>query len=110
MARHSRAVAITDTRRTATEEPILLQSLFGPIRFQYKWSLVTFLLLSGFIEIPVLNANSADPDQTPRSVAPGRGLQCLLMSHLWDARLKCVKHLFSIFLPYLSIFYDSHLP
>ena len=28
-----------------------------------------FLLLPYFIEIPVLNASSADPDQTPRSVA-----------------------------------------
>ena len=32
-----------------------------------------FLLLSCFIEIPVLNANSVDPDQTPRSGASDLG-------------------------------------
>ena len=35
-----------------------------------------FLLLL-FIEFPVFNANSVDPDQTPRSVAPDLGLNCL---------------------------------
>ena len=39
-----------------------------------------------FIEIPVFNANSLDPDQTPRSAASELGLACLPMSHLWDAR------------------------
>ena len=29
------------------------------------------------IEIPELNANSIDPDQTPRSVASDLGLHCL---------------------------------
>ena len=38
------------------------------------------------------NANSADPDQTPRSVASDLGLHCLPVSHLWDARLKRVKN------------------
>ena len=36
-----------------------------------------FLLLLYFIEIPVLNANSIDADQTPRSVASDLGLHCL---------------------------------
>ena len=33
-----------------------------------------------FIEIPVLNANSIGPDQTPRSVVSNLGLHCLQMS------------------------------
>ena len=44
-----------------------------------------------FIYIPVLNANSVDPDQTPHSVASDLGPHCLPMSHFWDARLKWVK-------------------
>ena len=39
-----------------------------------------FLLLPWFTEIPVLNANSVDPDQTPRSAASDLGLHCLPMS------------------------------
>ena len=35
-----------------------------------------FLLLAYFIDIPVLNANSVDPDQTPRSAASDLGLHC----------------------------------
>ena len=34
-----------------------------------------------------LNANSVDPDQTPRSAASDLGLHGLPMSFLWDARL-----------------------
>ena len=45
--------------------------------------------------IPVLNAKSVDPGQTPRSVASDLGLHCLPMSHLWDARLKWVNVAFS---------------
>ena len=44
-----------------------------------------------FLEIPIFNANSVYPDQTPRSAASDLGLHCLQMSHLWDARLKWVK-------------------
>ena len=50
-----------------------------------------FLLLPWFTEIPVLHANSVDPDQSPRPVASDLGLYCLPMSILWDARLKWVK-------------------
>ena len=50
-----------------------------------------FFLLPSFLEIPVFNANSVDFDQTPRSAASDLGLHCLLMSLLWDARLKWVK-------------------
>ena len=38
-----------------------------------------------------VNANSAEPDQTPRSAASDLGLHCLSMSLLWDARLKWIK-------------------
>ena len=54
-----------------------------------------FLLLPCFIKITVFNVNSIDPDQTPHSAASDLGLHCLLMSLLWDARLKWVK------MPYL---------
>ena len=43
------------------------------------------------IEIPVLNANIVDADQTPHSAASDRGLLCLLMSLLFDARHKWVN-------------------
>ena len=36
-----------------------------------------FLLLPYSIEMPVINANSIDPDQTPRTAASGLGLHCL---------------------------------
>ena len=49
-----------------------------------------FLLSSCFVEISELNANSVDPDQTPRSAASDLGLQCLPVYLLWDARLKWV--------------------
>ena len=39
------------------------------------------LLLLCFIGIPVFNANSLDPDQTPRSAASDLGLNCLPLSH-----------------------------
>ena len=44
--------------------------------------------------MPVLNANSVDPDQTPRSAASDLGLHCLPMSLLLDARLKLVKMIY----------------
>ena len=47
-----------------------------------------FLLLPCFIEIPVLNANSVDPDRTLRCAASDLGPLCLPMSLLWDARHK----------------------
>ena len=37
--------------------------------------------------MPVFNANSVDPEKTPRrSLASDLGLHCLRVSHLWDAR------------------------
>ena len=49
-----------------------------------------FYLVSCFVEIIELNANSVDPDQTPHSTSD-LGLHCLPMSLLWDARLIWVK-------------------
>ena len=48
-------------------------------------------IITMLIEIHVLNANSVEPDQTPRSAASDRGLLCLPMSLLWNTRLKWVK-------------------
>ena len=53
--------------------------------------LAVLLLLPGFIEIPVFNANSLDPHQTPHSAVSNLWLDCLLMSYLWGARHKWVK-------------------
>ena len=36
-----------------------------------------FLLLPCFIEIPVFNSNSVDPDQTPRTAASDLGIHCV---------------------------------
>ena len=55
--------------------------------------MVSFLLLPSFVGISELNANSIDPDQTPRYVTSDLGLHCLPVSLLWDARLKWVKRL-----------------
>ena len=48
--------------------------------------------------IPVLNANSVDSNQTPRSAASDLGLHFLPMSLLWDARHKCFLLLFVFFI------------
>ena len=50
------------------------------------------IILTCFVERSEFNANSVDPDQTPRSVASDLGLHYLPMSHLWDARHKWVKN------------------
>ena len=44
-----------------------------------------------FLDIPLFNANSVDPDQTPRSAASDQGLHCLPTSLLLNARLKWVN-------------------
>ena len=61
----------------------------GPFLTEEMYDMV--LLLPCFIQTIVFNANSADPDQTPQNAATDLGLPCLLMSLLWDARLKWVK-------------------
>ena len=50
-----------------------------------------FLIITIFIEIPILNANNEDPDQTPRFSGFDLGLYCLLMSFLRDTRHICVN-------------------
>ena len=51
--------------------------------------LFLLLLLPFFIEIPVFNSNSEDPDQTPRTAPSDLGLHFLPVSQcLWDAKLK----------------------
>ena len=50
-----------------------------------------FLLLPWVTEIPVLNANSVDPDQMLHSATSDLGLQCLPVSLLSDTRLKGIK-------------------
>ena len=57
---------------------------------QYKGCLVSFIITI-FIETPMFNVNSVDPDQTPLSAASDLDLHCLPMSLLWNARLKLVK-------------------
>ena len=46
--------------------------------------------------MPVLNANSVDPDLIPRFAASDLGLRCFPMSLLWDARCKWVNNLQNI--------------
>ena len=70
---------------------IFLNQLFGPFHFPIEVVSGYFLLLQYYIEIPVLNANSVDPDQTPHSATSDLGLHCLPMSLLWDARHKWVN-------------------
>ena len=45
--------------------------------------------------MPVVNANSVDPDQMPCSAAADLGLHCLPMSHLylWDIRHKRMNNI-----------------
>ena len=43
-------------------------SSFDKSIFNYKGCLVSFFLSQCFIYIPVINANSVDPDQMPHSV------------------------------------------
>ena len=62
--------------------------------------------------MPVINANSVDPDQTPRSAVSDLGLHCLPMSHFWDARHKWVNTsklcLHNPFMP-SKLFYHNYL-
>ena len=48
-------------------------------------------IITIFYKNSVLNANSVDPGQTPRSAASDLGLHCLQMSLLLDARHKWVR-------------------
>ena len=46
------------------------------------------IIVTIFIEIPVFNTNSVDPDQTPQNAASDLGLYFLSVSILWDTRHK----------------------
>ena len=62
-------------------------SLFEPVHFQHKGSLVWFITLSvSFTEILTFNANSVDPDQTLNLAAPDHGPHRLSRSPYWDAK------------------------
>ena len=52
-----------------------------------------FLLVLCLKEIPVVNANSVCPDQTPRSAASDQGLHCLPITLLRVSRLKLINRL-----------------
>ena len=79
-------------------------SLFGHVHFLFKEWLVCFLSVLSFIkEILVLDANSVDPDQTPRSVESDLGVVCLPMYLLWDARHKWVKKTFFFFFRIMAV-------
>ena len=69
----------------------LLQQMFTEIIITKLQMSGYILLLSWFIEISELNANIIDTGQRFHSAASDLGLHCLLMSILWDAKLKWVK-------------------
>ena len=52
---------------------------------------VSVFIIAMLYRIFVLNANSVDPDQTPRSRASDKGLHCLPEFLLWDTRHKWVN-------------------
>ena len=81
-------------------------SLFGQVHFQFEGCLFCLSVLSFIIEIPVLNANSVDPDQMPHFAASDLGLHCLQMCLLWYIRYKYVKnsHCAQISLPLILIY------
>ena len=60
----------------------LEQSIFVSIDVGWYFS-----FYSNFNRTIILQANSGDPDQTPRSVASGLDLHCMSTSHKRDARL-----------------------
>ena len=53
-----------------------------------------FFLLSCFVKNSELNANSEDPDQTPRSAASDLGLLCLPMSFYGTSGLNGLINIF----------------
>ena len=98
-------------RTNTTLNPFMPSGLFYLSSLDQSISILrgawSVLIITLFIEIPVVNANSVDPDQTPRAAASDLGLHCLSMSHLWDSRRKWVyvlnfRILFSILLLYVA--------
>ena len=62
----------------------ILASWKGPFPRKERVSSCFLLLPRFMIDIPAFNANSVDPDQTPRSAASDLGPHCLSLSILWD--------------------------
>ena len=62
----------------------------GPFQIEGRPGKI-FFYKNRVINIPVVNANSVDPNQTPSSAASDLDLRCLLVPRLCDARLKWVK-------------------
>ena len=52
----------------------------------YRRGVWLVFIITIYIEIPALNANSVDPDQVPCSAASDLNLHYSPMSLLWDAR------------------------
>ena len=71
----------------------LLPEVFGQVHFKQRGCQVSFYHYRCFIEIPVFNANSVDPDQTPHSAASDLGIRCWAMPILWDTRHKWVNNI-----------------
>ena len=67
--------AILEIVRRMDSSPFTLRSGPFPIK-----GMSVFLLLPCFIEVPVFNASSLNPDQTPRSAASDLSLHCLPLS------------------------------
>ena len=65
--------------------------LTDPCPVESRRSVRLLLIVTIFVAISELIANSVDPDQTPRSAASDQGLHCLPMYLLWDARHKRVN-------------------
>ena len=75
----------------------LLHYLFGPVYYQYKECLVSLYYKHFFIAIPVLNANSVDPDKIPHSEASDLGLHCQRPFY-WRLGINGLKLFFVIFI------------
>ena len=79
-------VILTHLRRVDSSTTTLWTGLFPTACVK-----LVFIINICFIEIPVVNANSEDPDQTPRSAASDLGLHCLLIIFFGVYRLEWVK-------------------
>ena len=68
--------------------PFMPSGLFYNDPFLHSGVWLVFIIT---YRISELNANSVDPDKTPRFVASYQGQHCLSMSLLWDARYKRIN-------------------
>ena len=70
--------------------PMKLPQLFGPVCFQQQDVWFKFLLLLCFIEIPVFNANSVDPDQKLHQVWAQSDLRFGRRCHLKNSKMPAI--------------------